>query len=58
MTKLNLLDKDTNKLIFDLQDEILELVDNQDEYTRSDLQGRASAIVMQILREGIEIAEK
>lgn len=32
------------------EEEILELIDNQDEYTRSDLQGRVSAIVMNILR--------
>ncbi len=36
------------------ENEILEVVDNQDAYTRSDLQGRVSAIVMQIVRETIE----
>lgn len=30
---------------------ILELIDNQDDYTRSDLQGRVSAIIMNIIRE-------
>ena len=35
---------------FQFEEEILELIDNQDEYTRSDLQGRLSAIVMNILR--------
>jgi hypothetical protein len=32
-------------------DEILELIDNQDDYTRSDLQGRVGAIVLNIVRE-------
>jgi hypothetical protein len=30
------------------EDEILELVDDQDDYTRSDLQGRVMAIVRKI----------
>lgn len=33
------------------EDEILEVVDNQDNYTRSDLQGRVGAIVLNIVRE-------
>lgn len=33
------------------EDEILELIDERDEYTRSDLQGRVAAIVMKIIRE-------
>lgn len=33
------------------ENEILDVVDNQDGYTRSDLQGRVSAIVMGIVRE-------
>lgn len=33
------------------ENEILEVVDNQDDYTRSDLQGRVGAIVMNIIRE-------
>ena len=32
--------------------EILELIDNQDEFTRSDLQGVVSALVMKIFRAG------
>lgn len=35
-----------NNLIAEIENEILELVDNQDDYTRSDLQGRAAAIAM------------
>jgi hypothetical protein len=32
------------------ENEILEVIDNQDDYTRSDLQGRISAIVLNIMR--------
>ena len=32
-------------------DEILEVVDHQNEFTRSDLQGRIEAIVLNILTE-------
>lgn len=37
------------------ENDILEVVDNQDELTRSDLQGVVSAIVMNILRKGKEL---
>lgn len=33
-----------------LEEEILELVDNRDKYTRSDLQGRVTAIVKKAMR--------
>ncbi len=39
------------KLVNKYENEILELVDNQDEYTRSDLQGRVMAIIMQTIEE-------
>ena len=32
----------------DFEDAILDLIDNRDDYTRSDLQGAVSAIVMRI----------
>lgn len=35
----------------EFENEILELIDNQDEYTRSDLQGRVTVIVSDILRQ-------
>jgi hypothetical protein len=38
-------------LINKYANEILEVIDNQDDYTRSDLQGRVDAIVMNILNE-------
>ncbi len=34
------------------EDEILELVDDQDDYTRSDVQGRVMAIVRKIFAAG------
>ena len=45
------------RLMNDFENEILEVVDNQDEYTRSDLQGRVSAIVMSILAKGKELGK-
>jgi hypothetical protein len=38
-------------LIMKYEDEFLELIDHQDDYTRSDLQGRCTVIVMNILNE-------
>lgn len=52
-----MIDKKEMKLQWEFENEILELIDNQDEYTRSDLQGRVSAIVMNILRKGKELAK-
>lgn len=37
------------------EDEILDLIDNQDEYTRSDLQGIVTALVNKIMMEGFKI---
>lgn len=39
------------RLISKFEDQILELIDNQEDYTRSDLQGVVQAIVMNIIRE-------
>lgn len=36
------------------ESEILELIDNQDNYSRSDLQGRVMAIVLKIQKEAKE----
>jgi hypothetical protein len=36
----------------EFEDEILELIDRQDEFTRSDLQGIVSALVNKILEAG------
>ncbi|KKT58099.1 MAG: hypothetical protein UW51_C0006G0186 [Candidatus Amesbacteria bacterium GW2011_GWA1_44_24] len=45
------------KLQWEYENEILELIDNQNDYTRSDLQGRVTAIVMNILRKGKELGK-
>lgn len=37
------------------EDEILDLIDNQDEYTRSDLQGIVTALINKIMNEGFKI---
>ncbi len=37
------------------EDEILDLIDNQDEFTRSDLQGIVTALVNKIISEGFKI---
>jgi hypothetical protein len=36
----------------EIENDILELIDDQDAYTRSDLQGRVSAIVRDAMRAG------
>lgn len=55
MKKLDLMDPKIIKLINQYTDEILEIMDNQDEFTRSDLQGIVDALVMKILRAGFEL---
>ena len=40
------------------EDEILELIETQDEYTRSDLQGIVTVLVNKIMQEGYEIINK
>jgi len=37
------------------EDEILNLIDNQDEYTRSDLQGIVTVLVNKIMESGYKI---
>jgi hypothetical protein len=39
------------------ENEILELIDNRDEYSRSDLQGVVQALVMKIQREATPLNE-
>ena len=43
------------KLTNDFENEILELIDNQDEYTRSDLQGIVTVLVNKIMNSGYQI---
>lgn len=40
------------------ENEILELVDEQDDYTRSDLQGRVMAIVNKVFAAGQQHGQK
>ncbi len=43
----------------EFEEEILELIDDQDKYTRSDLQGLVTLLVLKILRAGKKMpAEK
>lgn len=58
MKKLDVLDIKNMKLINEFENEILELIDSQDEFTRSDLQGIVSALVIKILNTGIRLADK
>ncbi len=43
------------KLTNEYENEILELIDNQDEYTRSDLQGIVTVLVNKIMQSGYKI---
>lgn len=45
---------DTDRLLSTLEDKILNLIDERDDYTRSDLQGVVTAIVLQIYKAGKE----
>ena len=42
----------------EFENEILELIDNQDEYTRSDLQGIVTVLVNKIMQKGHEILKE
>lgn len=39
----------------EFENEILELIDNQDNYTRSDLQGIVAVLVNKIMQKGHEV---
>ena len=43
------------RLTNEYENEILELIDNQDEYTRSDLQGIVTVLVNKIMENGYQI---
>lgn len=43
------------RLTSEYEDEILDIIDNSDEFTRSDLQGVVSALVNKIMRAGHEV---
>lgn len=42
----------------EFENEILELIDNQDEFTRSDLQGVVTVLVNKIMKRGHEILKE
>jgi len=42
----------------EFENEILELIDNRDEFTRSDLQGVVMALVDKIMRSGYKILKE
>ena len=42
----------------EFENEILELIDNQDEYTRSDLQGTVTVLVNKIMQKGHELLKE
>lgn len=43
------------RLTNEYENEILELIDNQDKYTRSDLQGIVTVLVNKIMKSGYKI---
>ncbi len=49
---------DRLRIVMKYSDQILELIDNQDEYTRSDLQGGAMAIINCVIHEYKKLMEK
>jgi hypothetical protein len=58
MKRLDLLDRENVRLINEFENEILELIDNQEKFTRSDLQGAVGALVIKILNKGISLAQE
>ncbi len=49
MRKIDLLNQDNLRVISTLEDKVLALIDSQDTFTQSDLQGAVSALVRTIL---------
>lgn len=43
------------RITIEFENEILELIDSQDDYTRSDLQGIVSVLVNKIMQKGYEV---
>lgn len=46
------------KITLEFENEILDLIDNQDQYTRSDLQGIVTVLVNKIMEKGYEVLKK
>lgn len=51
------MDKKT-KMLSEYEDRILDLIDNRDDFTRSDLQGCAGAIVLSMFHDVNAISER
>ena len=58
MKKLDLLDTNNMLLVVQYESRILELIDDQDKFTRSDLQGAVQAVVMNILNTGFSMGQE
>ena len=43
------------RITIEFESEILELIDSQDDYTRSDMQGIVSVLVNKIMQKGHEV---
>lgn len=43
------------RITIEFESEILQLIDSQDDYTRSDMQGIVSVLVNKIMQKGYEI---
>ncbi len=43
------------RITVEFESEILELIDSQDDYTRSDMQGIVSVLVNKIMQKGYEV---
>ncbi len=55
MKKIDLFDPKIALLISKLSDSVLEIIDNQDDFPRSDLQGAVEAIVINALNSGFNL---
>ena len=53
--KINLLDSKIVLLISQLSDSVLEIIDNQDDFTRSDFQGAVDAVMINALNSGLNL---
>ena len=58
MKQLDVFDINNVKLINEFENRILELIDNRNKITRSDLQGIVSALVIRMLNTGIGLANQ
>jgi len=55
---MNILNKDFIRTSSDISDQILNIMDSQDEFSRGDLQGAIEAQVIRAIRYGYDLHEK